>query len=217
MNQRRMAIITGVSLILMAIIAIFSFGYAYTKFDNPLQIELMKENVILNDGLYLSMLIGILIIIILDFIVSYSLYKFFEDDRKNIARLSGIIRAIYTVIFGIATYYLVNNLNASELTNQMVNLNFQYFQTIWNSGLVVFGIHILLIGFLMLLHTKIPKLLCYITLTAGLSYIIVSLVKLQNPNSEMVNLLVMLLALPMTVGELSLAIWLWIKGGKKAY
>ena len=64
-NQRRIAIITGTSLILMAIVAIFSIGYANTQFDNPEQTEFLKDNILQNTGLYQSMLIGILIIIIL--------------------------------------------------------------------------------------------------------------------------------------------------------
>jgi hypothetical protein len=61
---------------------------------------------------------------------------------------------------------------------------------------------------------KIPKILWYITLVAGISYVIVSLSKLESPNSEMVKNLEMILALPMVVGELGLAVWLLVKGGK---
>ena len=214
-NQRRIAIITGVALLLMAIVAIFSIGYAYTQFDNPEQSELLKDNILQNRGLYQSMLIGILIIIILDFIVSYTLYKYFEKDHQRMSMASGIIRAIYTLIFVIATYYLTKNLNTNELTNQIASSNYQQFQTIWNSGLVIFGFHIILIGWLMKLHRKIPKILWYITLVAGTSYVVTSFLKVLNPDSETVKTLILILALPMTIGELGLAIWLWIKGGKE--
>ncbi len=213
-NQRRIAIITGISLVLMAIFGIFSLGYAYTQFDNPEQSEFLKDIILANMGLYQSMLIGILIIIILDFIVSYTLYKYFENDNKKMSLLSGIIRVIYTLIFVIATYYLTKNLNTNELTNQKVISNYHKFQTIWNSGLVIFGFHIILIGWLMKLHHKIPKILWSITLLAGVSYMITSFIKVVSPDSEFVETLIMILALPMTIGELGLAIWLWIKGGK---
>ena len=213
-NQRRIAIITGISLVLMAIFGIFSLGYAYTQFDNPEQSEFLKDIILANMGLYQSMLIGILIIIILDFIVSYTLYKYFENDNKKMSLLSGIIRVIYTLIFAIATYYLTKNLNTNELTNQKVISNYHKFQTIWNSGLVIFGFHIILIGWLMKLHYKIPKILWSITLLAGVSYMITSFLKVVSPDSEFVETLIMILALPMTIGELGLAIWLWIKGGK---
>ena len=213
-NQRRIAIITGISLVLMAIFGIFSLGYAYTQFDNPEQSEFLKDIILANMGLYQSMLIGILIIIILDFIVSYTLYKYFENDNKKMSLLSGIIRVIYTLIFVIATYYLTKNLNTNELTNQKVISNYQQFQTIWNNGLVIFGFHIILIGWLMKLHNKIPKILWSITLLAGVSYMVTSFLKVVSPDSEFVETLIMILALPMTIGELGLAIWLWIKGGK---
>lgn len=214
-NQRRIAIITGISLVLMAIFGIFSLGYAYTQFDTPKQSEFLKDIIITNMGLYQSMLIGILIIIILDFTVSYTLYKYFENDNKKMSLLSGIIRVIYTLIFIIATYYLTKNLNTNELTNQKAISNFHQFQTIWNSGLVIFGFHIILIGWLMKLHHKIPKILWFITLLAGVSYMITSFLKVVSPDSELVETLIMILALPMTIGELGLAIWLWIKGGKE--
>jgi presenilin-like A22 family membrane protease len=82
--------------------------------------------------------------------------------------------------------------------------------------LVVFGFHILLIGFLMKLHQKIPQILWYITLLAGVSYVVVSALKLVSPDAQLVDTLVMVLALPMTIGELGLAVWLLIKGGKEA-
>ena len=215
MKQRKAAKITGVALLTMTIIAIFSIGYAYDQFDRPEQLEWLKNNITQNIGLYYSMLTGILLIIILDFIVSYTLYKYFEEDKRKLALLSGIIRVIYTVIFGIATYFLTKNVNTNELSNQIIKSNFEQFQTIWNCGLVIFGFHILLIGYLMKVNREIPNILSYITIIAGISYMLTSLLKLEVPNSQLVNTLVMILALPMTIGELGLAIWLLIKGGKK--
>ncbi len=214
MKNRQIAIITGVSLIIMAIVAVFVVGYAYAEFDTPGKIDQLTNNIIQNKGLYLGMLSGFLVILLLDFIVSYTLYKYFKDDHKIMSAVSGLIRTIYTIIFVIATYYLTKNLNTNELTDQLAKSNFEQFQTIWNIGLVIFGVHILLIGYLMKLHSKIPKILWYITLIAGVSYIVVSSLKLTCPNSEIVTVFVIMMALPMTIGEMGLAIWLLMKGGK---
>lgn len=199
----------------MAIVAVFTIAYAYAEFDKLGEIELLTNNILHKKGLYLGMLSGFLVIILLDFIVSYTLYKYFEDDHKKMSAVSGLIRTAYTIIFVFATYFLTKNITTNELTNQLTKSNFEQFQTIWNVGLVVFGFHILLIGYLMKLHLKIPKILWYITLIAGVSYIVVSLLKLTSPNSELVSIFVMMMALPMTIGEMGLAIWLLIKGGKE--
>lgn len=210
MNKRKSALITASSLIIMTIVAVFSIGFAYGEFSVSEKLDV----IIRKNDLYIAMIGGIFIIIILDFIVAYTLYKFFEEDHKKIAVISGIIRAIYTVIFGIATYYLALNLYSNELTIEIADSNFNLFQTIWNSGLIVFGFHIILIGYLMKLHMKIPKILWNITLIAGVSYVILSTLKLGSLNSELVKTIELILALPMTIGELGLAIWLLIKGGK---
>ena len=222
MSKRRLAIITGWSLILMAALAGFSLGYAYPEFYQSDQIELLKDNVLNNLGLYRNMLIGISLILILDFLVSYTLYairytlyEYFKDDNRKISLISGALRIAYTLIFGIATFHLSKNLNITGITNQSINTNLELFQSIWSGGLIIFGLHLILIGILMKLHDRIPKILWYVTLIGGISYIIVHLLKLVNPNLEFVNTLEMILALPMAIGELGLAIWLLVKGGKE--
>lgn len=214
MNKRKSAKITGWSLILMALIAGYSVGYVYPKIYNPGQISSVMDNLLHNDGLYKSMLLGILLIIILDLLVSYSLYHYFKNDNKKVSLISTFFRIIYTIVFGIASYFLVKNLNLSEASNELINNNFQLYQFIWNAGLIIFGVHIFIVGILMKLHKRIPKILWYLTLFAGISYVVVHLLKLTFAQSDITSNLAMILALPMALGELGLAIWLIIKGGR---
>lgn len=215
MKKRVLAKITGWSLILMALIAGFSVGYAYPQIYNPEQLGSIKDNLLHNEGLYKYMLLGILLIIILDFLVSYTLYHYFKDDNKDVSLVSTFIRIIYTIVFGIATCFLVKNLNLSETSNELIINNFKLFQLIWNAGLIIFGAHIFLVGVLMKLHNQLPKILWYLTLLAGISYIVVHLLKLAFPQSDITSNLAIILTLPMALGELGLAIWLIIKGGKE--
>lgn len=124
------------------------------------------------------------------------------------------LRLIYTAVFGLATYFLLENLNLSETDTELINANVQSFQSVWSAGLIIFGIHVFLIGILMKLHNRIPKILWYLTLIAGLSYILVHILKLIPGQSEIASNLEMVLALPMALGELGLAIWLIVKGGE---
>lgn len=215
MNKRKFAKITGWSLILMTIIAGFSLGYVYPVIYNPDQIDSIKTNLIQNIGLYQYMLAGILIIAMLDLLVSYTLFRYFEADSKKVSSASAILRITYTIVFVIALFYLSKNLHPSELSNNLIVNNFKLFQSIWSAGLILFGAHLFLIGYLMKIHNQIPKILCYLTLIAGVSYVVVHLLKLSIPNSEFVHILEMILALPMAIGELGLAIWLLTRGGKE--
>lgn len=216
MNKNRIfAKITGYSLLLMAIIAGFAFGFVFPKVFNPGQLDFVQSNLTGNLQLYKLMLLVILIVLLLDSLVSLTLYMFFKDDNRKIALQSGILRIVYTVIFGIATFYLTRNLHPTETSNEIIIANFQLFQSIWSAGLIIFGIHLILVGILMKLHTRIPKILWYLALIAGVSYVVVHFLKLTIPQSDFVSNLEMILSLPMAIGELGLAVWLIIKGGKE--
>ena len=215
MNKNRtFAKITGYSLLLMAIIAGFAFGFTLPKIFNPGQLDFVQSNLAGNLQLYKLMLLAILIVLLLDILVSWTLYMYFKNDNRKIALLSGILRIVYTVIFGIATFYLTKNLNHTETSNEIIINNFQEFQSIWSAGLIIFGIHLLLVGILMKLHQRIPNILWYLALIVGISYVVVNFLKLTLTQSDIVSKLEMILALPMAIGELGLAVWLIMKGGK---
>jgi len=215
MNKNRtLAKINGYSLLLMAVIAGFAFGFALPKIFNPGQLDFVQSNLASNLQLYKLMLLAILIVLLLDILVSLTLYLYFKNDNRKIALLSGILRIVYTVIFGIAAFYLTKNLNHTETSNEIMINNFQLFQSIWSAGLIIFGIHLFLVGILMKLHPRIPMILWYLALIAGVSYVVVHLLKLTLTHSDIVSNLEMILALPMAIGELGLAVWLIIKGGK---
>jgi hypothetical protein len=215
MNKNRIfAKKTGYSLLLMAIIAGFAFGFVLPKIFNPSQLDFVQNNLGSNFQLYKWMLLAILIVLLLDILVSWTLYHFFKTDNRKIALLSSFLRIVYTLVFGIATYSLTKNLQLTEISNEIIIHNFQEFQSIWSAGLIIFGIHLFLVGILMKLHQQIPKILWSLTLIAGVSYIVVHSLKLTLTQSEFINNLEMVLALPMAIGELGLAVWLIFKGGK---
>lgn len=215
MNKRKLAIISGWTLILMAVFAGFSLGYAFWEFNQVEKIESIRGLILDRTPLYLSMLIGLAIIVLLDVTVSYTLYKYFEKENKKISLISAVFRLLYTIIFGIAIFYLTINLRTTEVTNHSILRNYQLFETIWSGGLIVFGFHLVLIGYLMKLHKAIPKVLWFLALIAGVAYIVVHSLKFANTNPIFVSNLEMILALPMALGELGLAVWLIVRGGKR--
>ena len=210
MSARKIAKVTGWSLAAMAVIAGISLGYAYDTVYNSIQTESAEHF-----QLFLIVLFGIFLTIILDFTVSFTLYKFFQNDNKIISLTSSILRVIYTLIFVVAAFSLINNIAIWTTNTKAVAANFEKFQFIWTSGLIIFGFHLLLVGFLMKIHKKIHIILWITTIIAGLSYIIIHFLMVAAPSLEKLTAtLEMILMLPMIVGELGLAIWLIINGGK---
>lgn len=214
MNKNKIGLITGISLLLMTVLAGFSFGFALNEFYTTDNINILKDNILNNIGLYKNMLGGIIIVLILDLIVSITIYLYFKNSNKIISLASGFLRVVYTIIFGYATIFLADNINSDLLTNEIAKSNFESFNSIWYFGLVIFGLHIVLMGMLMKMESAIPKLLSYLAILAGISYVILHILLLITPESDFVSILQMVLGLPMALGEIAFAIWLVVKGRK---
>ena len=66
----------------------------------------------------------------------------------------------------------------------------------------------------MRLH-RLPAVLWCLAIIAGVSYVVIHVLKTQSPQyTKLTDTLNNVLALPMALGELLLAIWLIVKGGK---
>jgi len=215
-NTRTYAKLSGWSLILMAILAGFSFGFVFPKIYDASNLDLAQDNMMANVDLYQQMIIGIILVILLDIFVSFTLYWYFKNTHKQLAFTSFVLRMIYSFVFAVATFYLAKSIGQENLSNAIIVENYQLFQLLWSIGLVIFGVHLLTIGVLMKLHAFVPKVLWYLTLIAGVSYMLVHILKVAAPQMlEFNNMLEAILGLPMALGELLLAVWLVAKGGKQ--
>ena len=107
-------------------------------------------------------------------------------------------------------------LNGSEYlkafeTNQLhvqVLLSLNAFIDEWNMGLVIFGLHLLVLGYLAFKSGYIPKILGILVIIAGLGYLIDNLGKLLSPNYNVT------IAMFTFIGEVLLIFWLLWKGIK---
>lgn len=208
---RKYAQITGYSFVLMALLAGYVFEYAIPKLYDFTNLNLSQINV--DSQLYNFMMLGIIMIMLLDFIVSISLYKYFKNDNNKLALWTGFLRIVYSLIFCIAIFYLTQNRN--ELNTAVFIKNYESFQRYWSIGLIVFGFHLLLVGILMKGHKEIPKTLWYLMLMVGPIYVLIHLLKTLFPHlTDLIDLLNSIFGLPMALAELGLAVWLIVKGGK---
>ena len=77
-------------------------------------------------------------------------------------------------------------------------------------GLVFFGFYCLIIGFLIFKSNLLPKILGILYAITGLCYLINSFTMFLSKGFE--NPIFVYLAIPVFIGELSLCLWLLIKG-----
>jgi len=222
-TNRYSALIAGIGLILMAIVAGFSYGYAHNSIVEMADPEATINNLRFSAQLFNMEIIGWIIILLLDITVAWALYLFFKKENNKISLSTAIIRLIYSAILGVAIFNLIqiqSILNGIHLMNQSVlNMkvmsNLSAFEKWWSLGLIVFGFHLLGLGYLALTSKNIHWFWGVMLVIAAISYIAIHSAYNIFLNFEgQVKMIETILIIPMTFGEIGFAFWLVIRGGK---
>lgn len=113
---------------------------------------------------------------------------------------------------------VVSLLSGNTEINQphaLIMLFLQAFESIWSVGLIVFGFHLMIVGYVTFKSESIPRIISILVVFASAGYIIIhSLTLLLSQNDTVLSILNILFTVPMIAGELGLGIWLLVKGGK---
>ena len=221
-NQRLYAIIGGIGIIIMAIAAGISYGFVFNSLVVQGDMVITIQNILASSGLFTAGIFGWLIILICDIVVAWSLYVFLRPIHKQLSLLAAWFRLVYTCILGIAIANLIivsiltNNIDA--FTNDLspfVNVFLEAFVGIWSIGLILFGGHLLLIGYLAYHSKAIPQFISFLLMLAALSYLIIHLFYSFLPQwNAFTASMETVLTIPMIIGESGFGLWLLIKGGK---
>lgn len=224
-SQRTYALVASIALILMAIVAGVSYGYIHNSLVSIEYPAKTLENIRSSTGLFKLEVIGWITIFLLDALVAWSLYRFFASTSKSLAFLSSFLRILYTAVLGVAIYQLPKVLQkinrdlsgAGEDTVTAEVIGFlNSFENLWSHGLIIFGPHLVVLGYLAFRADYVPKIWGVLLALAGLSYIYVHTMQALNPGmADHLKTLESILAIPMTIGELGFAFWLLFRGGRK--
>lgn len=217
-KEKIAGIVAGISLIVMAIAAGFSYGFVQTQLVSE-SAEITWQHVLDNQSMFLAGIAGWIVIFITDLIVSGSLYIFFKTTTKRISLLTASVRIIYTMVLGYAIYQLVGIIPLMQKAGTALEVNAQFvaFNKIWSAGLIIFGIHLLGLGYLSIKSHRIPGLLSYLVSFAGICYVLVHAAKqFALFNQNVIASAESILALPMALGEMLIAVWLIYIGLQRA-
>ena len=201
-NARQLAIITGVSYLIIFFAAIFAnFFVLEALISDPLG-TVGNDQMMIRSGI-----MAFMITVIFDVVVAWTLFRLFESHI--LSGLSTLFRMMHAAIMGVAIFALplVFEMNeASAILHQV-----ETFNIIWLIGLFFFGIHLILLGKIIGKPTWIAVFL----ILAGTMYMVDTTAHFMLPDYDAyADIFLMLVAVPSIFGEMSLAIWLLLKGGK---
>jgi hypothetical protein len=225
--QRKSALTAGTSLIIMAIAAFFSYGFVHESLVVQGDAGTTYNNLVSSTHLFQAEILGWVIIAIADILVAWAFYVFLQPINKSLSLLGAWLRLIYTAILGMAILNLIIVLLLSKQANYLSSFTIEQiqalmmlfldaFESIWSIGLIIFGGHLMVVGYLAYKSDRIPKVFGILLLLAAIGYMVIHLGKTFVPQYDgAIFILNLVFMAPMIAGELGFGIWLLIRGGMK--
>jgi hypothetical protein len=223
-SQRKAAIVAGLGLLLMTVLAIFANFVVVEGLVVPGDATATASNIADNELLFRAGICCFLVVAALDVVVAWALYAFVKQVNKGLSLLMAWFRLVYAALLGVAVANLLGALpllgGANYLTafepgqlQAQVALFVSAFSHTWDIGYVFFGLHLFLLGYLVFkldYSGYIPKILGVLIVIASLGYLVDSFGKFLVPNYD-ANI-----GMFTFFGELLLMLWL-LWGGARGF
>ena len=156
---RHAAITAGAGLLIMSALGGFATFVALNGLVTPGNAAQTATDITESAGLFRFGIATLFVVIALDVVVACGLYRVFSPVSRNISMLAAAFRLVYAGVYLAAAGQLLGVLrllgndeylsviDAEQLHAQAL-LSITAFDDLWNLGLGLFGLHLLVIGFL---------------------------------------------------------------------
>jgi len=225
-SLRKAAIIAGFSYLIIFVLGILANFFILENLIVPGDAARTVNNIVGNEGQFRLGILGFTIMVIFDVVVAWALYILLKPVNNSLSLLAAWLRLVNATIFGIALYNLFSVLRLLSDTNYLtlldtgqlqaqVMLFLTAFNDTWLIGLIFFGIHLAVLGYLIIRSGFIPKFIGILLVIASLGYLIDSFANVLLVNYvEYAEIFMLIVIVPGVIGELSLTFWLLLKGRK---
>ena len=178
-------------------------------------------DIMASQGVFRLGIASLVVVIALDVVVAWALYRVFSPVSRSLSMLAAALRLVYSGVFMVAIGQLVGvirllgndgNLDVfgADQVNAQAMLGITAFNDIWYVGQFLFGLHLLLIGYLAYRSGYVPRVLGVLLAIAGLGYATDSLGAVLSPGTWTA------ISSFTFVGEFLLALWLVIRSRRIA-
>jgi len=213
------ALIAGLGLLIMVVVAPPAEFLVYSKLIVRDDVQTTIQNIQAHEGLFVAGILGYGVVFICDVIVAWALYVLFIPVNRSLSLLTAWFRLVYTVIAFVALSKLVtvyHLLSAGdyltafgpEQTQAQVQLLLRAFRHEWNTGLILFGIHLCLLAYLVYRSGYIPKIMAVFLGVAGSGWLISEIGPYLFPDADFGLFFIAY------TGEIVFMLWLLIRGWK---
>lgn len=213
---RTAALVAGAAIMLVAALAGFGNLVAIQGLVTPGDAAATADDILGSEGMFRLGLASLYVAAVLDVVVAWALLGVLRPVNTELARLSAWLRLAYAAVFTVslsqlagipdllgdatsATMYTKAQVQAQAMTKV------DTFHDIWFAGLILFGAHLVVAGYLAYRSGYVPRLIGVLLVVAGVGYAADSFVAVFTQDAFAVSTVTFL-------GEFLLGLWLLVRG-----
>jgi hypothetical protein len=214
---RTASLTAGVALLLMSVLAAVGYVAIVQRLVTPGDPVATAADIVGSAGLFRLGVAMLYAVIVLDVLVAWALLGVFTPVNRNVSRLAAWFRVAYAAVFMVAIGHLAgvpdllsNTGYSTAFTPEQLQgqamLKVETFHDTYMAGLILFGVHLLILGYLAYRSGYVPTVIGVLLAVAGIGYIVDSVVTVFTEGTPFAISTVTFL------GEFLLALWLLIRG-----
>ncbi|SFM29179.1 DUF4386 domain-containing protein [Methanolobus profundi] len=216
-SMRKAAGIAGYGLLLMTFFALLSDALILPRLIVPGDAAATAGNIMADQVLFRLAICSFIVVAVLDVLVAWAFYILLRSVNRSISLLAAWFRLVYaailifSIVFLVIALQILNDaqylaISGTDHSQAMMMLFINAFSEAWAVGLILFGLHLVLLGYLVLRSGYIPGALGLLVMLAGLSYLSDHFIGYLVPDQNIA------LSTIFGWGELVFMIWLLVKG-----
>ncbi|MDA2811649.1 DUF4386 domain-containing protein [Nocardiopsis sp. RSe5-2] len=202
---RAPSLTAGLALLLMGVLGVFGSVVVLQGLVAPGDADRTAAGIAASEPLFRAGVAAMLAVAVLDIVVAAALYSLFESVNRAVATAAAWFRVAYAAVLAASTGHLALALDHLDDPERMLAAT-EAFDSVWGLGLGVFGVHLLVLGWLAVkadfIHTAFGVLLA----AAGTGYLADALGPILFSGYAFQA------ALFTFVGEIALIVWLLTRG-----
>jgi len=209
-SLRTASLIAGLGLAFIVVLALLGNFVAIQPLISRGDPAKTAQNILNSEGLFRWGIASLVLAAVLDMIVAGALLVLFEPVSRGVSTMAALFRVAYAAVFLVAIIQLAVALGLLGDPTQAMRAIDAY-NTVWLVGLIFFGIHLVLIGYLANRSGYMAKVFGVLLIVAGIGYVVDGFGTVLVPNYS-INI-----AQFTFVGEAALMFWLLIRGRRKDF
>jgi hypothetical protein len=213
---RAASLTAGVGLLLIAVLAAVGYVAIVQRLVTPGDPVATATDILGSAGLFRLGVAMLNVVVVLDVLVAWALLDVFKSVNRSVSRLAAWFRLAYAAVFMVAIGHLAgvpdllgstgySTAFSTEQLQGQAMVKVEAFHDTYMAGLVLFGVHLLILGYLAFRSGYVPKVIGVLLAVAGVGYVVDSLVTVFTEGTPFTISTVTFL------GEFLLALWLLIR------